>query len=181
MQTTLLPKKDLKFTKRLTHGGARAKKRKTKRPLIPGAITHTVLKSSKAYGSRSFLKNKRLVDSLLKERARKFFVDILAYENMGNHIHLKLRFKDSKRFQHFLRTFMGLLARKLTKANRGKKFGKFWDGLAFTRVLTSKLEEYGLRKYFRANHIERENGMFAREEYLSGWKVERKILIAETS
>lgn len=174
MQTTFLLKKDLKFAKRFTHGGARTKKRKVRRPLIPGAITHTVLKSSKAFGSRSFLKNKRLVESLLKERAKRFFVEVLAFENMGNHLHLKLRFKDSKRFQHFLRTFMGLLARKLTKANRGLKFGRFWDGLAFTRILTSKFEEYGLRKYFRANRIECEFGKLAREKFLAESKLELK-------
>lgn len=181
MQTTLLPKKDLKFAKRLTHGGARTKKRKTKRPLIPGAVTHTVLKSSKAFGQRSFLRNKRLVESLLKERAQRFFVQVLAFENMGNHLHLKVRFKDTKRFQHFLRTFMGLLARKITNANRGVKFGRFWDGLAFTRVLTTKFEEYGLRKYFRANHIERENGKSAREEFLNDWKFKFKKLKFESS
>jgi REP element-mobilizing transposase RayT len=170
MQQTLLPKKELKYIKRCTHGGESLKKRrKIKRPLVPGAITHVVLKSSKAKGDLSFYKNKKIVHDLLKERADKFFIEILSFVNMGNHLHLKVRFKDPKRFQNFLRTFAGLLARKLTNAHRGEKFGRFWDGLAYTRVLLSKLEELGLKVYFEGNHIERELGYAERKRYLLRW------------
>lgn len=167
MQMTFLPKKELKFAKRLTHGGLCKKpKRKTKRLLIPGAITHTILKSSKARGALSLLRHKKVVHSLLKVRARKFMIEVIDFVNMGNHLHLKVRFKDPKRFANFLRTFTAILARKITGACRGVIFGKFWDGLAYTRVLTIKIEEYGLRKYFRANRIERQFGKLAREIYL---------------
>lgn len=88
---------------------------------------------------------------------------------MGNHLHLKVRFKDPKRFHNFLRTFTGLLARKLTQAHRGTKFGKFWDGLAYTRVVLTKPEELGLRIYFEGNHRQRELGYSARVEYLQRW------------
>jgi hypothetical protein len=145
------------------------KRRKTKRPLIPGAITHLVLKSSKATGDLSFYKHKKVVHSLLKERSAKFFVEILDYVNTGNHLHLKVRFKDVERFQNFLRTFAALLARKLTKAHRGNSFGRFWDGLAYTRVLLSKIEELGLRIYFEGNHRQRELGYNERVHYLKRW------------
>lgn len=167
-QQTLFPKKELRFVKRQTHGGMTLKKRrKVKRPLVPGAITHVVFKSSKARGSLCFLRNRRLVDSLLQERSRKFLVEILDKVNMGNHIHLKMRFKDRKAFQNFLRTFAALLARKLTGASRGRPFsGKFWDGLVFTRILTSRLEELGLAGYFTANREQRLKGYEARKLYL---------------
>jgi REP element-mobilizing transposase RayT len=169
-QQSLIPKSELKCIKKNTHGGVSLKKRrKTARPLIPGAITHVVLKSSKARGDLCFYKNKRIVHSLLKERAQKFFVEIIDYVNMGNHLHIKARFKDRKRFQNFLRTFSGLLARKLTKAHRGTKFGRFWDGLAYTRVLLSKIEELGLRIYFEGNHRQRELGYDQRTQYLKSW------------
>lgn len=173
MQTTLLPKKDLKFTKRLTHGGVRMKPvRKVKRPLVPGTITHTILKSSKAMGKLSFLRHKKIVKSLLENRARKFFIEVTDFVNMGNHLHLKVRFKDPKRFANFLRTFTAMLARKITGACRGVKFGKFWDGLAYTRVLTTKIEEYGLRRYFEANRIERDIGKLERENYLASGSIQ---------
>jgi hypothetical protein len=86
---------------------------------------------------------------------------------MGNHLHLKVKFKDKKRFQNFLKTFPALLARRITGAHRGTKFGKFWDGLVYTRVLRSKFEELGLRGYFEGNHIQLELVYKAREAYLA--------------
>ena len=170
MQTEFLPKKDLKYIKRQTHGGVSLKKRrKIKRPLVPGKITHLVLTSSKAKGELSFYKHKVLVHSLLKQRAKKFFVEIKEFVNMGNHLHIKVRFKDAQKFQNFLRTFTAMLARAITKAKKGLRFGKFWNGLAYTRVLMTKFEELGLRIYFEGNHIERELGRNEREHYLKRW------------
>ncbi len=165
-----MPKQELKHIKRATHGGTSLKKRrKTKRPLTPGAITHLVLKSSKAQGELSFYAHKELVHSLLKQKAKKFFVELHGFVNMGNHLHIKVRFKDRKRFQQFLKSYTALLARKITGAKKGSRFGKFWDGLAYTRVLTSKFEELGLAKYFEGNHIERELGYEERVHYLKRW------------
>lgn len=169
-QQTLLPKDELRYIKRYTHGGISLKKRrKVKRPLIPGAVTHLSMKSSKAVGNLSLLKHKHIVKALLRERSRKFFIEIVEFVNMGNHLHLKVRFKDTAQFHNFLRTFAGLLARKLTHAHRGTTFGRFWDGLAYTRVLTSKFEELGLKIYFGGNVLERDLGQRAREAYLKKW------------
>lgn len=169
-QQTLIPKSQLKYIKRFTHGGLSfEKRRKVKRPLIPGSITHLVLKSAKANGRLCLLQNKAIVRALLRERARKYFIEILGFVNVGNHLHLKVRFKDRTRFHNFLRTFSGLLARKLTNAHRGNSFGKFWDGLAYTRVLTSKFEELGLNIYFGANMLEVSRGVRARRLYLDKW------------
>ncbi len=88
---------------------------------------------------------------------------------MGNHIHLKVRFKDANRMKQFLKSFSGNLARQITGAKKGNKFGKFWDGLVYTRVLTSKLEELGLKGYFEGNHIQRELGYKERERYLKSF------------
>jgi REP element-mobilizing transposase RayT len=167
MQLSLIPKSELSTFKACSHGGMSLKKRrKIARPLLPGKITHVVFKSSKAKGDLSFYKNKRLVASLLREKSKKFFVEILDWVNMGNHLHLKVRFKDRRRMGQFLKSFSALVARKITGARRGVKFGKFWDGLVYTRVLLTRLEEFGLRGYFEANHRQRELGYHAREKYL---------------
>lgn len=166
-QQPLLPKSDLRAIKRVTHDGVSLKKRrKVKRPLIPGLITHVVLKSSKAQGALSFYKHKKVVNQLLKEKSKKFFIEILDWVNMGNHLHLKVRFKDRKRMGQFLKSFTALLARKITGAKKGNRFGRFWDGLAYTRVLFSKFEELGLKGYFEGNHRERELGQKERTLYL---------------
>lgn len=178
MQLELIPQKDLKVIKARSFGGSSLKKRrKIARPLREGLVHHVVFKSRKAQGKLSFYAHKKLVRDLLKERSKKFYVEILDFVNMGNHLHLKVRFKDKKHFQNFLRTFAAILARKITGAHRGNKFStsrdqsvsKFWDGLVFTRILTSKLEELGLRGYFEGNHRQRELGYKEREFYLTRW------------
>lgn len=170
MQQTLLPKTELKYLKARPHGGTSLKKRrKLARPLTPGAVTHLVLKSSKTQGRLSFYWHKQLVHRLMKEKARKFFVEILDFVNMGNHLHIKVRFKDKLRFQQFLKSYTALLARIITGARKGRPFGRFWDGLAYTRVLTSKFEELGLRGYFEGNHRERELGPDEQRFYLKRW------------
>lgn len=86
---------------------------------------------------------------------------------MGNHLHLKVRFKDKKRFGQFLKSFAAMVARSITQAKKGNPFGKFWDGLVYTRVLLTKFEELGLKGYFEGNHWERELGYSERNEYLT--------------
>lgn len=172
MQLDLIPKKNSKYLNKLTHGGvipqkSKSKsKRKIKKPLIEGKITHVVFKSSKAKGDLSFYKHKVIVNAILKERSKKYFIEIKDFVNMGNHLHLKVRFKNASYFKNFLRTFTALLARRITGARKGHSFGKFWDGLAYTRVLLTKFEELGLRAYFQANRIERDQGYSFRKLYL---------------
>jgi REP element-mobilizing transposase RayT len=167
MQLSFLSKNELKTIKACSHGGVSLKKRrKIARPLIPGLVTHVVFKSSKAKGNLSFYTHKKLVADLLKAKSKKFFIEILEWVNMGNHLHLKVRFKDKKRFGQFLKSFAANVARGITKARKGNPFGRFWDGLVYTRVLLSKIEELGLKGYFEANHRQREYGYKQREEYL---------------
>lgn len=166
----LIPQKDLRTIKALSLGGTSLKtRRKIARPLFPGKITHVVFKSSKAKGNLSFYKNKHLVAKLLREKSRKFFIEIIDWVNMGNHLHLKVRFKDKKRMGQFLKSFAATLARAITGARRGRKFGKFWDGLVYTRTLFTRFEELGLRGYFEGNHRQRELGYQERERYLKSF------------
>jgi REP element-mobilizing transposase RayT len=170
MQMNLIPKNELRHIKSYSLGGCSLKqRRKNKRPLIPGLTTHVVFKSSKAKGELSFYKHKYLVANLLKAKSKKFFIEILDWVNMGNHLHLKVRFKDRNRMGQFLKSFSATLARTITGARRGQRFGKFWDGLVYTRVITSKLEELGLTGYFEGNHRQRELGYQEREQYLKSF------------
>ena len=94
MQQEFLSKKELRSFKRYTHGGMSLKKRrKIKRPLIPGRTTHVVLKSSKAVGRLSFYQHKIMIHRLLRERAKRFFIEVQDFVNMGNHLHIKVKFK----------------------------------------------------------------------------------------
>jgi REP element-mobilizing transposase RayT len=152
---------------RVTHGGVALKPaRKLERPLSKKDFIHLILKSEKAKGALSFLKHDALVRNILRAKAKKFGVTIHDFANVGNHCHLKLKIQCRESFQSFLKAVTCLIARKVTGAKRGRPFGKFWTGLAFTRIITSRIEDLQLRGYFEANRIEVEFGKLAREKFL---------------
>jgi REP element-mobilizing transposase RayT len=157
---------------KLCHGGLSQRgKRKEKRTIIPNKWIHLCLKSSKAIGHLSFWhKDKRdKIQNLIKRKSRQHFVELKEAVNMGNHIHMKIRVKHPVYFRAFLRSITGMIARIMTGAKRGNKFGKFWDALAFTRVLTTNFEVRQLEGYFKANRIEREKGYLARLDMLKSF------------
>lgn len=154
---------------RTTHGGTNTKgRRKEFRPLSSQKTIHLVLKSDKAKGHYSFLtaKNKPMIEKILKEKAQKFGVKLAEHANVGNHLHIKLRIQSRTGFQKFLKSITCLIARKVTGAKKGQKFGPFWQGLAFTRVLTSAFEELQLRGYIEANHEQAKQGYQQRQKFL---------------
>jgi REP element-mobilizing transposase RayT len=159
---------------RRTHGGIVSRgRRKNRRPLATKKWIHLVLKSDRAVGGRSFLtaKNKVFIERLLKLKARKFGVKIAEFANVGNHLHLKIRITDRLEFGKFLKSVTTQVARFVTGARRGHPFGRFWQGLAYTRVLSSRYEELQLRGYIVANRLEAElpgeKGRSAREKWLA--------------
>ena len=152
---------------KMTYGGDTTKgKRKCKRPLIPNKLTHLVLKSSKAHGRLSFFRHSKAIDRFVSQLANKYFIEIKEYVTMSNHLHLKLRFKDPKRFRDFLKALTSSVAKAVTGARKGRPFGQFWDHVAYTHVLISRFEEFGLKIYFQANRLEKEFGYEARETFL---------------
>ncbi|RYZ70000.1 MAG: hypothetical protein EOP05_13975 [Proteobacteria bacterium] len=82
---------------------------------------------------------------------------------MSNHAHLIVRFASRAMFQKFLRTITGLIARHVTGARKGRAFGKrFFDELAFTRVVKGFRDLRGLVAYLAKNEIERDVHPLAR-------------------
>ncbi len=157
------------YKERLEHGGDQTKgKRKLRRPLATKRWMHLVLKSKAAKGELSMLSPRHVkkVDVIIRDKARKFKIELKEFVNMGNHIHFQFRIKSREKFQAFLRAITCLIARLVTGAKRGFKFGKFWDGLAFTRIVTSMNDLVRLEGYLKANLIERRHGYEARTIYL---------------
>ena len=163
-----------------SHGGAPSKgKRKGARPLDRKKWIHMILKSSKAKGPMSFHnpKHKQWIEDLIREKAKKFGVQIADMVNVGNHFHYKIKIHNRELFQNFLKSITSLIARQVTGAKKGNPFGQFWDGLAFTRVLKSSFEELQLRGYFQANRIQVKDSYMAREGFLDGfnqWLAKKK-------
>lgn len=119
-----------------------------------------------------------MVENIIKVQATRFGVKIAEFANVGNHLHLCLRFTSRPAFKDFLRSTCALIARKITGARRGHPFGKFWDDLAFTRVVVVRIAERILKNYIEANVVEGAWGKEARENYLRWATIERKKWIA---
>ncbi len=83
---------------------------------------------------------------------------------------MKAKAKRKEDLQNFLRVIHAKIAKFITNAKKGQAKGKFWDGLVFSRLLTSAMEELYLKGYFEANRIEREEGKEAREEFLKTYR-----------
>ena len=147
-------------------GGLHAGKRKEMRPLDRRKPIHITMRATPARGKLSLraFRNFGFVEKTLKAKAEKFGVRVHSYANVGNHLHISARLRSREEFGKFLRSITGLIARHVTGARRGKKFGKFWDTLVYTRVLSSREEELRLGDYIRLNQTEAEHGYLARIE-----------------
>jgi hypothetical protein len=165
-----------------TYGGITKGKRKIARPISTKKWSHLVLKSKKARGqySLSHFRNFTMVKGIIRKQASKHGVQVTDYVNMGNHLHLKVRPHSRIGFQRFLKSVTAMIARFVTGARKGIKFGKFWDGLAFTRVIESSYELFQLKGYFNANRLESVKGYQARLYYLNGFNKWLKSLRVQT-
>lgn len=169
MQPSLFDKETKKRYSRNQHGGVPSKgNRKLERPLSTKNWIHLVLKSDKAKGKFNFLipKNKIAIQKIVMSKAKKFGIKIDDSANVGNHIHLKVKISSRENFQKFLKSITTLIARLVTGARKGKPFGRFWQGLAYTRVLKSYREELNLRGYIMANRLDAATSASAREKFL---------------
>ena len=126
------------FRLRLVHGGEHSLgKRKERRPFSSRQTLHLVLRSSQAQGDLSLRlpRHRAFIRQLISRLACRYRVRIYESSIQTNHIHLLVRTKTRAGFQNFLRTLAGHIAQRITKAVRGKPFGKFWDLLTFSRLV----------------------------------------------
>ncbi|MGZ3686957.1 MAG: transposase [Bdellovibrionota bacterium] len=149
-QLSLLP------TPRREHGGStRAGKRKEHRPIDTKRSIHVVMRATQARGQWSMLKKKPQVEALLKQTAKDTGIRIYGFVNVGNHLHLLARTKKRADFQRFLRIFAGRVAMLVTGAKKGNALkARFWDKLAYTRLVSWGREFVGLKQYLMTNLAE---------------------------
>ena len=161
-------KQEVSQLKRTIHGGSRSHA-KSARPFASNKWIHLSNRSAKATGAWSMLsfKNRVRIEKFIRQTAKRYWVDIGDYVNMGNHYHLKVRAKRKQDLQNFLRVVHTQIARLIMVAKKGQPKGKFWDGLTFSRLLKSGLEELRLKGYFQANRIEARGGLKKRQEFLT--------------
>lgn len=131
-------------------------KRKTFRPIDPKATIHLVLKSSRAKGEWSLLsrRHKIKIQDLMQKLAKENGIKVYQFANVGNHLHLLVQTRTRAGFQKFLRVFSGRIAMMITRAKKGNPQGKFWDELAFSRIVQWGKDFTRLTRYFLKNQLE---------------------------
>ncbi len=139
------------------HGGKFARgKRKCARPITTKEPMHIVLKSSKACGQYNMLRKVNLicVENVVRYYAKINYIKIYNYANVGNHLHILVRTKSREGFKRFLKTITARIAVIVTGAKKGTAFGKFWDDLAFTRIVKWGRDYVGTQLYLTKNLFE---------------------------
>jgi REP element-mobilizing transposase RayT len=139
---------------RTAHGGAvRRGRRKLERPVSTRRPMHVVLSSERARGAWSLRRHERTVRDALRKMAHRFGVLVYDFANVGSHLHLLVRVRRRDAFQAFLRAFAGIVARRVTGARRGRPSGRFFSGLAWSRVVAWGRDYLGVRHYVFRNQI----------------------------
>lgn len=129
-------------------------KAKTYRPLSTKKPLHVTLRSSRAVGDLALSKNRGKIQKILGSQATRWGIRIYKYSINSNHIHLVLLGKSREGIRNFFRSFAGLVARAVTKAERGKRFGKFWDRTLWSRVAYWGEAFHALKGYVVRNVLE---------------------------
>jgi len=169
MQRSLFPHDVHAELARTEHGGAvRRRRRKLERPVSVRRPMHVVLTSHRARGPWSLRRHEVAVRDALRAMARRFGVRVYDFANVGTHLHLLVRARRRESFQAFLRSFAGLVARRVTGARRGRPSGRFFHGLAWSRVIAWGRDYFGVRHYVFRNEIEGSQGARVRRAFERG-------------
>ncbi len=117
---------------------------------------HLVLRSEKARDALSLLsrRHEKVIRELVSNAGKRYQVRIYQYANGGNHLHLLVRGKTRKGMQDFLRYIAGKVAQHVTDAKKGNAFGKFWESLAYSRVVEWGKAYTAAKRYVFQNELE---------------------------
>jgi REP element-mobilizing transposase RayT len=131
---------------------------------------HVTLHSQRAVGEWSLLRHRRAVREALRASAERNGVKVYDFANVGSHLHLLVRARRRENFQAFLRSFAGIVARRVTGARRGLPLrgGAFWSALAWSRIVAWGRDYWGVRSYIFRNLIEATAGAAVRRAFEHG-------------
>ncbi len=97
----------------------------------------------------------REIEKLIREKAKKNFVQLREYSNNGNHLHLLVQAKDRELFKKFLMSISGRIAQKMTGSTKGlPQSQKFWDSIPFTRIVEWGKDLRNVTYYVIKNFLE---------------------------
>ena len=172
-QIQLIPRPHL----RKEHGGTSSVgKRRRQRPLSVKTPLHLVLRSDFAFGSRSLVRHRPLIEKVIKKAQNLFHIRIYEMAIVSNHIHIVVKGKRRRDLQNFFRVVAGHIAQEILrefpilpyeKARGGgaptanlkttrirEKENKFWQTRIYSRIVSWGREYLHVKKYVIQNTLE---------------------------
>jgi REP element-mobilizing transposase RayT len=156
-QISLFTHTQLGLSVRSEYGGSLAPgRRKMARPIATRRPMHLVLCSTRAKGPWSLRRRDTdaRIRSAMRALAQRSGIRVYQFANAGTHLHLLVRTKRRDQLQTFLRAFAGITARLATGARKGRPAGRFWDLIAYSRILHWGREFIAVRAYLIRNELE---------------------------
>ncbi len=158
------------FNSRKEHGGTFSLgKRRKQRPLSLKNPLHLVLRSDFAYGSRSLLRHRPLIEKVIAKAKKRFAIRVYEMAVVSNHIHIMIRGRTRQDLQNFFRVVAGHIAQELLrqfpilpseKAEPGgasktrEKENRFWQTRIYSRIVSWGREYLNVKKYVVQNAFE---------------------------
>lgn len=156
--------------------------RKRGRPISTRETMHLVLRSTQAKGEWSFkrAKNEAAINRIVEKFSVIYGVRVLSLANVGNHLHMQVKFANRFAYAPFIRAITGAIAMAITGRSRWTREGsherrKFWDYRPFTRVVQSLRAFLKLKDYIRINELE--GFGYRRDDAQFMLKVERRYAV----
>jgi REP element-mobilizing transposase RayT len=156
-------------------------RRKSARVFDPKRALHVVLRSSRSTGAQSLKRFDRKISEILNRQCEVHGVRVYARANAGNHLHFVLKAPSRRALRGFLKAVCGLIARKVTGAERGiaqsssdskakrlpqtissisdtststSRSDSLWDARPFSRVVSWGRDFVGVKNYLHLNRVE---------------------------
>lgn len=108
----------------------------------------------RACGAWSFHRKADEIEKTVRHTAKTYRVRVRLYQNVGNHLPVAAQAATRQEFQNFLRVLPQAIAFLVTGTRKGNAIGRFWSGLAYSRVVHWGKDFDRLRVYFERNRVE---------------------------
>ena len=140
-------------------GGARLKSNpKRARPIEANKPIHLILKSQVARGSKYSMllpKNFKAISKAVYELAQKYKIKIDRFENVGNHLHMVVKFPSQGAYVAYIRGLSSTIARHVLGVSKKLVKGiKFWQARPYTRIIAWGRDLKNIFKYLNRNRIQ---------------------------
>lgn len=153
------------------HGGAHsAGTRRSRRPLSTRHSLHVTLRSVMAYGPRSLIRHRTMVEEVIRKAGVRFHITIYNFAVCGNHLHLHIRGRTRVNLQNFFRVVAGHIAQSIVRqfpvSERERRWAGsaqsgceknrrvFWHRLLWSRIVGWGREFVKVTEYVMTNTLE---------------------------